>query len=381
MSDVQILGSRPVKSDAGATGPTISGTDPVQDGSDTTFVSLTTGPPGDAFRADKARSTLLNPGVSLSGTTGVRIHIRAKAPVAQRLNWTLMGMGGDYWTLGGFWNIPGDGAFHDLDLTIDPSDPNIYIDGPAFGNGSAYDPTKIARDIPLGLAVVEWMNNGIPGGNTVTMAEFSTFLVISPVPRAHHGTKAIHYKAGTPAAVNAIEVHGPGTPNQGDSAKHQGLFAIDQTTQSLSAQLQVASPTTNIWVQPVARYYTIQGSSVTVGNDRVAAAVPVAAGQAWTPINFMASSQPGATHWLLVVRMYADAALSTPLPQNTEVYFDSLYVPDNGLDLVSNQQPYLDGDQPNAIWEGDPENSTSRYLTRADRAGSSLALDHDLPLL
>lgn len=73
----------------------------------------------------------------------------------------------------------------------------------------------------------------------------------------------------------------------------------------------------------------------------------------------------GATHWQPVIRWYSAEPTSeidsenTGLVTGSKVRMDNLYIPDNGYPV--SQQPYLDGDQPFGIWEGEPSASTSIY--------------------
>lgn len=68
-----------------------------------------------------------------------------------------------------------------------------------------------------------------------------------------------------------------------------------------------------------------------------------------------------ATHWSLdlVLTRYHPSVSSEPPLDGTVLYVDCTYIPDNGMNLEG--QPYLDGDQPGAIWEGTPHDATSTY--------------------
>jgi hypothetical protein len=94
-----------------------------------------------------------------------------------------------------------------------------------------------------------------------------------------------------------------------------------------------------------------------------APAIPAPEANTWAQYLRYADDLPTEpTHWSLeLVATKNDPRVDnvTRPDGGTVLYADCAYVPDNGLDLSG--QPYLDGDQPYGIWEGDPRRSTSIF--------------------
>ena len=70
----------------------------------------------------------------------------------------------------------------------------------------------------------------------------------------------------------------------------------------------------------------------------------------------------GASHWQPVIRWYSrrpTASDKSGLVPGSRVRIDNFYIPDNGYPI--DRRPYLDGDQPDAMWEGPRAASTSVY--------------------
>lgn len=90
---------------------------------------------------DRSFTHLIDPhfpdssGLENAASARIRIMAMSQSGYDQTLVWGLNSNEDDWWTIGGQWNLPGDGALHTLDVPIDPADPNIFWYG-RFGSSS-----------------------------------------------------------------------------------------------------------------------------------------------------------------------------------------------------------------------------------------------------
>lgn len=146
-----------------------------------------------------------------------------------------------------------------------------------------------------------------------------------------------------------------------DNNIHRTRFAIPQR-RTVSAQVQVAiGNKADHWIHPWVIFWTWNDGDW-IQTDKVPVSRPVPLGSEWQQIAFVAQAPEGATHWTPVLR-YCDGdpridGYVMPQP-GAYFYYDCAFFPDNGEDVSA--EPYLDGDQPGAIWEGPKGMSTSIY--------------------
>lgn len=154
-------------------------------------------------------------------------------------------------------------------------------------------------------------------------------------------------------------------PRGPDDEVHHGYFRINPEERSVSVQVQ-ASSTDPLWLQTWVQYLNWDDSS---GTFTPSALHPVGAPKltqrnVWEPMSlFDDLGDIDATHWMLQIRATTnDPRVDDTPPQPGQKFrADCVFAPDNGLSVAD--EPYLDGDQPGAMWEGEPHNSTSVYGT------------------
>ena len=177
-----------------------------------------------------------------------------------------------------------------------------------------------------------------------------------------------------------LTLHGPATPEQGDSEKHKGMYAVDRTTRKVSGVMKIGCDEMQVWVRPVVRFFRVEGEVVVGYGSTVFPSAQIPQIAHWNKVQIRGDVPLGASHYLIDVEMFSDASLSTRLPEDTEVYYDSIFVPEGGHDLTG--VDYLDGDQPHGIWEGEERNSTSiigqKPVTDLSR---NVVLDDDFTIL
>jgi hypothetical protein len=285
-------------------------------------------------------------GSGLDNATSIRLHIVASAPIAQDLAWNLAGNDPDAeFNFGTRWTVPGGNVVSEYDYVYVPNDPDLY-----FANDFAPTTQQIGQQIGRILCDLDFFDNAIPGGSQITVYSAEVWVTTST------STLVV--------PENRVIIRGPQTP------EHLGAFRI-APTRTLSAQVQMGSDT-EVWAQAEAHYFFDDGTGTLqptlqvdpIGPPLLLGSPPMQ----WREQNLFTETTAVATHWLLAFRLTPNDPRidrDTRLPEGTQVAFDCAYVPDNGLDLLDNEQPYLDGDQPGAMWEGEPHNSPSIYGVRA----------------
>lgn len=175
------------------------------------------------------------------------------------------------------------------------------------------------------------------------------------------------------------------TPRGPDDDVHHGYFRIDRVNRSISAQAQVAS-LDPMWIQPWAQYliWDDETEAFVMGPSHPVGAPLRTAQNGWQQANiFEEVGDDQVTHWALrLVATENDPRTGdlTPPEPGQEFYADCIFAPDNGLPVA--EEPYLDGDQPGAMWEGPKHDSTSVYGTPPPTNLSEIInLDDDLLIL
>lgn len=335
----------PTMLQSGSTQGAIVGTGSVlSDGDDATYVTVALTSNRDLAEVQLSPLT----GVDPNTVTAMEVHIRAATtdanggvvhfPVDLSAESGGNGFAGEFGTVeaGDFVEIPRDGEIHDLVIPLLPE------------SEYAIPLSQTATALVPGAFMQIYTSSDTPQPWGVTVYEVSVLVSYT--------------------ATAAPETSGP--------------MAIDRNEGTISAWFQCGTPAVTVYIQPFARYFTKDSDApaVEIGSEQLGSILRVDPSANWTERYIYAPAREGATHWLLDLKMFADAAMTQPLPGGTEVYFDCFMVPDNGLDMQAENQPYLDGDQPGAMWEGEDRNSTSIYGTKVAPVFRELVLGDALAI-
>lgn len=179
---------------------------------------------------------------------------------------------------------------------------------------------------------------------------------------ARHGTKVWRYRS-TGGANTRLTL---GVPRD-DGGDPTGFPILNRTVSSR----HYFGCAIDCWLRVSVEWFKESGANqVLISTDPMGPVSRFGGSTNWTEINRIIVRQKGMTHWRQVLEFYStDPRLTdgvgAPLPANTDVFIDDMYVPDNGLTLPSDE-PYLDGDQRGARWEGPAYRSPSVWVLKPD---------------
>lgn len=174
----------------------------------------------------------------------------------------------------------------------------------------------------------------------------------------HHGLYVFEFVVGA-TSDPTVTVKGP-TGTQPFSNIHMGCFRVPESAQiSIEAQFMSDAP---FIVDVHARWFDYDSHEVLLKGpvDLLAGGFPCN-DMVWNQVDLVRGGAEH-SHWRPMFAFYEsinDDGTRNPLAEGTSILIDCLYGPDNGEPVAS--QPYLDGDQPGARWEGDPHISTSVF--------------------
>lgn len=165
---------------------------------------------------------------------------------------------------------------------------------------------------------------------------------------------------------SAFTLRGP------DNSPHHGAFLIPTNgpgAHHISMQAKVQSKEPGRWLRLSAKYLRrddLLGSWEEGDIVPLLPAVSIAPAPEWTALVMSSDASTWPTHWQPVFEFFSENPLqpktyTVPLGADEQILVDNIFVTENGLP----EETYLDGDQPGAVWEGTPYNSTSRYADEA----------------
>lgn len=187
---------------------------------------------------------------------------------------------------------------------------------------------------------------------------------------ARHGTKVWRYRSSGGASTRLTL----GVPKE-DGGDPTGFPILNRTISSRHS----FGCAVDCWVRISVEWFKQVGENQTlISTDPMGPVTRVGGSTNWTEINRIIIRQKGMTHWRQVFDFYStDPRLTdgvgAPLPLNTDVFIEDMYVPDNGLTLLSDE-PYLDGDQRGARWEGPAYRSSSVWVLKPDEMPNVVVL-------
>lgn len=170
------------------------------------------------------------------------------------------------------------------------------------------------------------------------------------------------------------------------ASPHRGRFRVPDFGEffgqvSLSAKMAASLPCSvtfsarwSRWVPETASFEPVGSESVVYGPLRIGDE-----GGEFGYVSHVAFTAPapdGATHWQPVVRWTESEDPTSGLPPGAKVRVDDIFIPDNGWSVAD--RPYLDGDQPDAMWEGPRFASTSVYGVPLPSVTDLATLDPEL---
>lgn len=363
-----------IPSDAAPWPTTIVGTGSVlQDGSDATYV-VTQRQKTSSGEGTQIVTFPISVDVPVDEITSISYSFRAKVDktggaLDGSRPWMQFAADPDF--VGDIFRIPADAAYVYDGSTFEVTHTLTTADEVTSAGGTL-DEVKgwLAAGTGVFAVLAPESNPSSPNGSAVTQTLYEL-------------TVTVGFEGPPEVEDTVITLLGPSTPEQGDSGKHRGKFAINQNTNQYSAWLRVGTTDADIWVVPVVSFFQIDPSGSTeigVGQQTLTA-LGVPAAPEWHDINIYGKTPDGATHYSISMKMFSDSTLTTPLADGTNVYYDAIFVPESGYDLRDGTQPYLDGDQSFGIWEGTVENSTSVYGTKpGPNLSQTIVLDDDLPI-